>query len=115
MYLKLKENKTFINPETGERHEKLTAGAVLIKTETRQKRTGILLEFHETRELMQNGKTPEFKKAFTIEDNVDEAKTDFTDMYVANPDLGMHGLNEEKLMYDFILKQPGFDIFEIVM
>lgn len=103
MYIQLKSGKEFINPNTGQIHTKLTAGVTLVKLETRNKSVGILVEFHETRELMIEGKQCSFNKSFTIEDA--EGKTDFTNLYMANPNLGMFGINMEKLMYDFILNE----------
>lgn len=113
MYLKLKENETFINPETDETHAVLTGGIKNINIDVDGKRCNFLVKFFEEREKMEAGKRPEFQQSFSIEDTK-EGKTDFTQMYTSNPNLGMFGVNMETLMYDFIISQDEFNMFEKV-
>lgn len=111
MYLQLKQNTIFTNPDTGEVHEVLTGGIKLINIDVDSKRVNFLVKFYEDRELMQEGKRPEFQETFCIEDT--EEKTDFTFFYARSTGQ-MLGIEMEMAMYDFILATPGFENFEKV-
>lgn len=111
MYLNLKENEIFINPETGGTHTVLTGGIKLINIDVDSKRCNFLVKFYEDRQRMIDGKKHEYQKSFTIED-VENEKQDFSQMYASLPTEQMFGLEMEKLMYNYIISRPGYDVFE---
>ena len=111
MYLKLKENKTFINPETGQEFENLVFGIKNINITVDEKRVNYLAKAFLTRELMLEGKKDVFKESFSIQDN--EESQQFTEFYTRATGQ-MLGVEMELAMYEFILSQPGFENFEIV-